>query len=70
MLQFGLTAAEAAFTCEIVQGNGLRECASKIGISEATARTHLRRIFEKTGAKRQAELVRLVLASRPVIRRP
>jgi DNA-binding CsgD family transcriptional regulator len=46
------------------------ECAGKIGISQATARTHLHRVFEKTGTKRQAELVRKVLAARPVVRRP
>jgi DNA-binding CsgD family transcriptional regulator len=68
--QFGLTAAEAAFACAIVSGEGLRECARAIGIAEATARTHLHRIFEKTGTKRQAQLVRVILASRPVVRRP
>lgn len=68
--QFGLTAAEAAFACVIVRGDGVKECARMVGISEATARTHLHRIFEKTGTKRQAQLVRVILASRPVIRRP
>jgi DNA-binding CsgD family transcriptional regulator len=68
--QFGLTAAEAAFACAIVRGQGVKECARTIGISEPTARTHLHRIFEKTGTKRQAELVRVILASRPVTRRP
>jgi DNA-binding CsgD family transcriptional regulator len=68
--QFGLTAAEAVFACAIVSGEGVKECARTIGISEATARTHLHRIFEKTGTKRQAQLVRVILASRPVVRRP
>jgi DNA-binding CsgD family transcriptional regulator len=68
--QFGLTAAEAGLACEVVKGFGLVECAGRIGISQATARTHLHRVFEKTGTKRQAELVRKVLASRPVVRRP
>jgi DNA-binding CsgD family transcriptional regulator len=69
-VQFGLTPAEAGIACEVVKGSGLVECASRIGISQATARTHLHRVFEKTGTKRQAELVRKVLASRPVVRRP
>jgi DNA-binding CsgD family transcriptional regulator len=68
--QFGLTPAEAGLACEVVKGFGLVECAGRIGISQATARTHLHRVFEKTGTKRQAELVRKVLASRPVVRRP
>jgi DNA-binding CsgD family transcriptional regulator len=69
-LQFGLTAAEAVVACEIVKGLGIRDCARVIGISETTARTHLHRVFEKTGTKRQAQLVRKLLASRPVLRRP
>lgn len=69
-LQFGLTAAEAAFAREIVKGVGLKTCAVRVGISEATARTHLHHILAKTGTRRQAELVRLLLASRPIIRRP
>jgi DNA-binding CsgD family transcriptional regulator len=36
-----------------VHRRGLKACAELIGIAEATARTHLRRIFEKTGTKRQ-----------------
>jgi DNA-binding CsgD family transcriptional regulator len=67
-LQFGLTPAEAVVASEIVTGGGIEDCAGRIGISQTTARTHLHRIFEKTGTKRQAQLVRKVMASRPVIR--
>ena len=66
--QFGLTPAEAEIACEIVKGEGLVTCARRMGISRATASTHLQRIFEKTGTKRQAQLVRAVLALRPAIR--
>ena len=66
--QFGLTTAEATFALEIIQGQGLKACAKRLKISEPTARTHLQRIFEKTGTRRQAELVRLVLASRHAVR--
>jgi DNA-binding CsgD family transcriptional regulator len=31
-----------------------------LGISEATAKTHLHHVFEKTGTSRQADLVKLV----------
>jgi DNA-binding CsgD family transcriptional regulator len=31
----------------------------------ATVRTHLAHVFDKTGTRRQAELVRLILQSRP-----
>ena len=36
------------------------EVAPMLGISEATVRTHLRRLYEKTGTGRQADLVKLV----------
>lgn len=65
--QFGLTPAEAEIACEIVKGEGLVTCARRMGISRATASTHLQRIFEKTGTKRQAQLVRAILALRPAI---
>ncbi|MFZ0558990.1 MAG: LuxR C-terminal-related transcriptional regulator [Methylovirgula sp.] len=38
-----------------------RACADRLGISRATARTHLSHIFSKTDARRQAELVRLLM---------
>lgn len=60
-LKYGLTAAEAAFALEIAKGDGKQAAADRRGVSFATARTHLSRIFEKTGVHRQAELVRLVL---------
>jgi DNA-binding CsgD family transcriptional regulator len=59
--RFGLTAAEAAFAGEIVAGAGIQAAADRLQISRSTGRTHLARIFEKTGTHRQAELVRLML---------
>lgn len=59
--RFNLTAAEAAFALEIVKGDGRDAAARRRGISPATARTHLSNIFDKTGVRRQAELVRLLL---------
>jgi DNA-binding CsgD family transcriptional regulator len=72
--QFGLTRAEGVFLVEIVKADGLQAAADRLGISLATARTHLRHIFEKTGARRQAELVRLATigtgAPRNAVARP
>ena len=59
-LLHGLTPAEAAFAIEIVKGDGIQACADRLGISRATARTHLSHIFRKTNTTRQAELVRLL----------
>ncbi len=59
--RYGLTPAEAALAVEICTGNGLQAAANRRGVSLATARTHLGRVFQKTGAGRQAELVRLIM---------
>jgi DNA-binding CsgD family transcriptional regulator len=59
--RFGLTCAEANLAIEITRGDGRKAAAARLGIAVTTARTHLTHIFEKTGVRRQAELVRLVL---------
>ncbi len=60
---FGLTNAEAAFAAEILRGDGRRAAAQRCGITDGTAKTHLAHIFEKTGTRRQAELIRLLLSA-------
>ena len=62
---FGLTRAEAVFAVEISKGDGLQATASRLGVSLTTVRTHLAHVFDKTGTRRQAELVRLILQGRP-----
>lgn len=59
--RFGLTPAEATFALEIVKGDGRQATADRLGITVGTARSHLSKIFDKTGVTRQAELVRLLL---------
>ena len=59
--RFGLNAAETGLAAEILNGNGRKATARRRGISDATAKTQLASIFEKTGTHRQAELVRLLL---------
>jgi DNA-binding CsgD family transcriptional regulator len=59
--RFDLTSAEAAFAREILKGDGRKAAARRCGISDATAKSHLSSIFEKTGTHRQAELVRFLL---------
>lgn len=58
---FGLTPAQTALALEILQGHGVATAAARLGVSYATARTHLLQIFQKTNTRRQAELVRLML---------
>jgi DNA-binding CsgD family transcriptional regulator len=59
--RYGLTPAEADVALEIARGEGRDACAARLGISTATVRAHLGRIFEKTGVHRQAELTHLLL---------
>lgn len=62
--QFGLTPAEARLAIELLAGGSRGEVAARLGISDSTARTHLSRIFDKTGTRRQSELVALILGQR------
>ncbi|WP_349370305.1 helix-turn-helix transcriptional regulator [Salinarimonas sp.] len=64
-LRFGLTPAEACCAREMLRGEGIGAYARRAGISHATARTHLKHVFEKTGARRQAQLVSRLLAETP-----
>lgn len=57
-----MTPAEAGCAVEILKGDGIQAAADRLSISQATARTHLSRIFDKTGVRRQAELVRLLIS--------
>ena len=56
---FKLTPAELRVLLAIVEVGGVPETAAALGIGEATVRTHLLRLFAKTGTGRQAELVKL-----------
>lgn len=61
--RFGFTMAEISVAFEILKGDGREAVAARLGISVTTVRTHLSHIFEKTGVRRQAELVRLLMRS-------
>ncbi|MBW8725349.1 MAG: helix-turn-helix transcriptional regulator [Inquilinus limosus] len=66
---FGFTKAEAAVALRILPGRGLQEVADDLAVSLATVRTHQQRVFEKTGARRQAELVRILLQAQAGVAR-
>jgi DNA-binding CsgD family transcriptional regulator len=57
---FKLTPAEMRVLMMIVQVGGIPEVAPVLGVSETTVKTHLQRVFAKTGTSRQADLVKLV----------
>jgi DNA-binding CsgD family transcriptional regulator len=66
---FQLTPAELRVLVAIVEVGGVPEVAAVLGISETTVKTHLQRLFEKTGTHRQADLVMRVAAySNPLVK--
>jgi DNA-binding CsgD family transcriptional regulator len=58
---FGLSPRQAALTGLLAQGATLADAAAALGIAFETARWHLRTTFDRTGTRRQVDLVRLVL---------
>jgi DNA-binding CsgD family transcriptional regulator len=60
---FDLSQAEARLAANLAAGLDLRDAVVSSGVTYATGRTYLARIFEKTGVNRQSELVRLLQAA-------
>jgi DNA-binding CsgD family transcriptional regulator/PAS domain-containing protein len=61
MQAYQLTAAETLVALNLLAGHEIATVADRLRITYETARTHLRRIFSKTGTRRQSELVRKLL---------
>jgi DNA-binding CsgD family transcriptional regulator len=57
---YKLTPAELRVLLAIVDVGGVPEVAAALGVASTTIKTHLNRLFEKTGVCRQADLVKLV----------
>jgi DNA-binding CsgD family transcriptional regulator len=64
---YGLTPGELRVLLAISPGLGIKEAADILGIGETTAKTHLQRIFSKTGTSKQAELMVLLRNSIPPV---
>jgi DNA-binding CsgD family transcriptional regulator/PAS domain-containing protein len=58
-LMYGLSPAEAVLACHLTKGIGLKAAARALNIAPTTARTHLKRIFAKTGVRNQVQLAEL-----------
>jgi DNA-binding CsgD family transcriptional regulator/PAS domain-containing protein len=56
---YALTPTEMRVLLGIINVGGVPEIAPALGISESTVKTHLQRVFAKTGVNRQADLVKL-----------
>ena len=66
MRAYKLTRKEALLAARLFEGKSLDQAAQELAITYETARTHLRRIFSKTGTSRQAELM-LLIARHPAM---
>ncbi|WOK37449.1 helix-turn-helix transcriptional regulator [Sphingomonas sp. C3-2] len=63
MSLFGLSQGEARLALGISRGQSIAEAAAEIGLTEATARNYSKIVYSKTGARGQADLVRIILTS-------
>jgi DNA-binding CsgD family transcriptional regulator len=57
---FKLTPTELRVLLAIIEVGGIPDVATAFGVADTTVRTHVNRLFEKTGVTRQADLVKLV----------
>jgi DNA-binding CsgD family transcriptional regulator len=65
---YKLTPTELRVLLALIEVGGGPEIAEALGIAEGTVKTHLGHLFQKTGAKHQADLVKLVAGfSSPLI---
>jgi DNA-binding CsgD family transcriptional regulator len=63
---YGLTGAELRVLLGLAEDATPADIAARYGIAASTVRTHLKSLFAKTGAKRQKDLVKLLLSTPPV----
>jgi DNA-binding CsgD family transcriptional regulator len=57
---YKLTPTELRVLLAIVEVGGVPEVAEALGIADSTVKSHVGRLFQKTGTHRQADLVKLV----------
>ena len=65
---FGFTPREIAVLLPMMQGQSVSEIADSLGVALPTVRTHVARLFAKTGSDRQADLIRKVMSAMPPVR--
>lgn len=64
---YGLTGGELRLLLALAPGLTIKEATVLLGISEATGKSHLHRIFAKTGTSRQTELLHRLMRAAPPI---
>lgn len=67
---FGLTPSEAAVATALALGHSTAEIALALGVQANTVLAHVKKVLTKTGTRRQAQLVSLLLRSVAVVQTP
>jgi DNA-binding CsgD family transcriptional regulator/PAS domain-containing protein len=67
---YGLTPSEARVAIAVASGESLEDYAAGRGIHVSTARSQMKQVLAKTGARRQADLVRLLLTGPAALLKP
>jgi DNA-binding CsgD family transcriptional regulator len=62
MSLFGVTAAEARAALEVPRGGSLAAMADRLDVSVNTLKTQLQAVYAKTMTRRQADLLKVLLA--------
>lgn len=65
---FKLTPREVGVLMPLLEGHSPSDVAIRLGIGMATVRTHLHRLFSKTGTNSQTELISLILQAMPPVK--
>jgi DNA-binding CsgD family transcriptional regulator len=66
---FKLTPSELRVLLAIVEIGGVPDVADALGVAESTVKTHVKRLYRKTGTNRHADLVKLIAKySSPLVR--
>ena len=65
---YGLTRSEARIAAILMQGRSVEDAAGDLEVSTNTIRTHLKRVFSKTGTLRQGDLISLLLSGPALLR--
>ena len=60
---FGFLPSEARLAWAMAQGRSIAEAAHDLGLTTETARNYSKKIYAKTGAGGQADLVRIIFTS-------
>lgn len=63
--RYGLTPGELRILLAITEVGGIPATAEALGVQQSTVKFHLKNVFQKTGAHRQADLVKLLVEAGP-----